>query len=132
MITLDSNILARLLLRDDPAQHARAVALIADGRQYTAPPTVILELVWVLGANGVERADIARALKALLGLANFKPACHSEVLSAVLLYEAGLDFADALHLSLSDGSDAFLTFDVRFANGARRNGTSPAVELLGG
>jgi predicted nucleic-acid-binding protein len=52
MIALDTNILARLLLRDDGDQYQRAVSLLGDGRAYTAPPTVLLELVWVLGNNG--------------------------------------------------------------------------------
>jgi predicted nucleic-acid-binding protein len=52
MIAVDTNILARLLLRDDEAQYLKAVHLFDDGRDYTAPPTVILELVWVLGSYG--------------------------------------------------------------------------------
>ena len=49
MIAVDTNVLARLLLRDDEAQFRKAVRLFSDSREYTAPPTVILELVWVLG-----------------------------------------------------------------------------------
>jgi predicted nucleic-acid-binding protein len=42
MIAVDTNILARLLLRDDEAQYRKAVRLFGDGRDYTAPPTVFL------------------------------------------------------------------------------------------
>ncbi len=45
MIAVDTNVLARLLLRDDEAQYRKAIRLFSDGREYTAPPTVILELV---------------------------------------------------------------------------------------
>ena len=73
MIALDTNILARLILRDDEAQFKKARDLLADGRIYTAPVTVFLELVWGLKSAGFEREDIAAALRALLGLEEIKP-----------------------------------------------------------
>ena len=130
MIAVDTNILVRLLLRDDQAQYRKAVRLFGDGRDYTAPPTVILELVWVLGGYEFEREEIASSLKALLGLPNFKPKRKTEILAAIKLYEAGLDFGDALHLALSDGDDALVTFDDRFARRAERSGATPLVKLL--
>jgi predicted nucleic acid-binding protein len=126
---LDTNILARLLLRDDDDQYQRAVSLLGDGRAYTAPPTVILELVWVLGNSGVDRRGIIDGLKALLNLPNFRPRSSPEALAAVGLYEAGLDFADALHLMLSDGCESLITFDARFAKRATRLGATPAAAL---
>jgi predicted nucleic acid-binding protein len=129
VIALDTNILARLLLRDDEEQYQRAKALLGDDREYTAPPTVILELVWVLGTYGINRTAIANGLKALLGLTNFKPTPIPAILSAIALYERGLDFADALHLSLSQESDALMTFDRGFASRARETGAAPTVEL---
>src|ERR1700743_24867 len=102
MIVLDTNVLARLLLRDDEQQYRKAFQLLGDGRDYTVPPTVVLELVWVLGTYNVPKADIAKGLRGLLGLPNFKPHQSAEITVAISLYEAGLDFADALHLALSD------------------------------
>jgi predicted nucleic acid-binding protein len=131
MIALDTNVLARLLLRDDEQQYRKALQLLADGRDYTAPPTVILELVWVLASYDVAKADIAQALRGLLGLPNFKPRQSGEISVALSLYEAGLDFADALHLASSDGEDALLTFDTRFAGRAERLDTTPTVKLVG-
>lgn len=130
MIAVDTNILARLLLRDDEAQYRKAVRLFGDGRDYTAPPTVILELVWVLSGYEFEREKIASSLKALLGLPNFKPKRKAEMMAAINLYEAGLDFSDAFHLALSDGDDALITFDDRFAKRAERLGVIPPVQLL--
>ena len=52
MIAVDTNVLARLLLRDDEAQYRKVVKLFGDGRDYTAPVTVMLELVWVLESYG--------------------------------------------------------------------------------
>ena len=129
MIAVDTNILARLLLRDDEVQYRKAVRLFADGRDYTAPPTVILELVWVLGGYEFEREKIASSLKALLGLPNFKPKRKAEIMAAINFYEAGLDFGDAFHLALSDGDDALFTFDDRFAKRAERLGAIPPAQL---
>jgi len=45
MIVLDTNVLARLLLRDDARQYHRARSLLAKPQDFTAPVTVMLELV---------------------------------------------------------------------------------------
>lgn len=130
MIAVDTNVLARLLLRDDEAQYRRSVRLFGDGREYTAPPTVILELVWVLGSYGYDRSDIAAGLKSLLGLSNFKPKQGAAIQAAISGYESGMDFGDALHLAMSSGDHAFVTFDERLAKRAVRSGVAVKVELL--
>jgi hypothetical protein len=45
-----------------------AVALLQQDRIYTAPPSVILELVWVRQVNDCTRAEIVKGLRALFGL----------------------------------------------------------------
>lgn len=45
MIALDTNVLARYLLNDDPKQANAAAALLRKQETFTAPITVILELV---------------------------------------------------------------------------------------
>ena len=127
MIALDTNILARLILRDDEAQFQKARALLADGRSYTAPVTVFLELAWVLKSAGYSRDEIAAAIRAVLGLEEIKPQNPVGLTTALLWYEAGLDFADALHLALSHAEEAFLTFDDRFVHRAEREAVSPPV-----
>ena len=127
MIALDTNLLARLLLRDDAAQHARVKALLQTDQVFTAPATVFLELVWVLEANDCTPADIERGLNLLLGLGNFKPPQVDAVRDALRGYAQGMDFADALHLALSAGDDAFMTFDKAFARGAAKLGIRPRV-----
>ena len=129
MIALDTNILARLLLADDAGQHARAVAMLKDGRTYTAPVTVILELAWILITAGKERTEIAAALRDLIAVPAFKPKEPEALLRALHWYESGLDFADALHLALSAGEDSLATFDERFAKRAKREKATPHVAL---
>jgi predicted nucleic-acid-binding protein len=58
MKALDTNVLARLLLKDDLTQFKKAQALLASDAQFTAPVTVMLELVWVLESNDCSPSEI--------------------------------------------------------------------------
>ena len=127
MIALDTNILARLLLADDAAQLVRVKTLLGKKQNYTAPITVMLELVWVLEANDCAPPDIERGIKLLLGLANFKPANAQELKQALAWYADGLDFADALHLALSQDAKQLVTFDKKFVKLAKKSGASLRV-----
>lgn len=127
MIALDTNLLARLLLRDDARQYARARQLLAREQDYTAPITVMLELVWVLEVNDCVREDIAQGLALLLGLPNFKPQQPDALRQALTWYARGLDFADALHLALSQGQEELATFDRTFTRQAGKLGALPPV-----
>jgi predicted nucleic-acid-binding protein len=118
-IAVDTNIVVRFLVNDDAAQAARARALIAANPVFIAV-TVLLETEWVLrAAYGFASADIARFLRALLGLAEVRISDPEAIAQALSAYEAGLDFADALHLSLLGEAGSFATFDRRFAKKAR-------------
>lgn len=130
MIALDTNILARLLLRDDARQFARARDLLAQERDYTAPITVMQELVWVLEVNDCAREDVAHGLALLLGLPNFKPHLPEALRQALDWYAQGLDFADALHLALSQGSEELATFDRAFVKQSSRLTALPPVRAV--
>ena len=127
MIALDTNILARLLLADDAAQLARVKNLLGKKQNYTAPITVMLELVWVLEANDCAPPEIERGINLLLGLTNFKPSSTQELKQALAWYAAGLDFADALHLALSQDAKQLVTFDKKFVKLAKKSGASLTV-----
>jgi predicted nucleic-acid-binding protein len=130
MIALDTNVLARYLLRDDEVQYQRAVSRLTDGSTYAVPITVSLELAWVLGTEGYERAEIADALRATMGLPMLNFHDHAAMLQALQWYEAGLDFPDSLHAALSAGEVSVITFDKRFVSRAKREGVAPTVELV--
>ena len=129
MIALDTNILARLLLQDDAAQFARAKSLLASVQAFTAPITVFLELVWVLEANDCAPADIQRGISLLLGLPNFNTPHAAPLQQALGNYVQGMDFADALHLSLSQAEEEFMTFDKAFAKKATKAALAPPIKL---
>lgn len=130
MIALDTNILVRYLLNDDPKQGKSATALLSKKQDYTAPTTVILELVWVLSANGCTREEILKALRLLLGLPNFKPKQFEALCYAVHWYGQGMDFGDALHLALSAGDQMFCTFDKALVKSAAKIGAMPTVQAV--
>ncbi|MEI8301714.1 MAG: type II toxin-antitoxin system VapC family toxin [Burkholderiales bacterium] len=127
MIALDTNLLARLLLRDHPAQFARVKSLLQTDQIFTAPVTVIQELVWVLEANDCGSTEIEHALRLLLALPNFRPQQADAVLRALDGYGQGMDFADALHLALCADDDGFVSFDKDLARKAARLGIVPRV-----
>ena len=130
MIALDTNILARFLLKDDPAQFKLAVDLLSRDATYTAPPTVMLELVWVLESYDCSREEIVLALHTLLGLSNFKPKAFDALCHASAWYEAGMDFGDALHLALSAEDDSFVTLDKVLGKLAKQHDVVPTVQVL--
>lgn len=134
MKSLDTNVLARFFVDDaDDAQAAqqRPAAMAALSDRAHVSVTVLLELEWVLrGFYALARRDIARALRALAGIEHVTIEDRDSVLAALAAFEAGLDFADALHVSRSTRASAFVTFDRQLARRAKALALSPAVELL--
>lgn len=127
MISVDANVLARFVLADDAGQHRRAVAALEADEDLFIPVTVLLELAWVLAARDATRAEITSALRKIIGL----PRAHAQhpeaVRRALDWMDAGLDIADAFHLTLSERTDKFLSFDANLSRRAARLGARPAV-----
>jgi predicted nucleic-acid-binding protein len=76
MIALDSNVLIRLLVEDDPIQANRARRLLEStqerGEQCFISDPVLCEVEWVLlGAYGAARRDVATAIQHILTSALF-------------------------------------------------------------
>lgn len=111
MRAIDTNVLVRLLTRDDPGQFARAEAIVAAGDVFV-PFTVMLETEWVLRKGyRFGRAEVVRALLGVAGLPGVTVEHSGRLAVALDAVEAGLDVADALHLASAEGCEAFLTFD---------------------
>jgi predicted nucleic-acid-binding protein len=92
--------------------------------------SVILEAEWVLrSAFRLSRRRIATILRGLLGLAGVTIEGAANVARALDWFEAGLDFADAMHLAATPDGDEFVTFDRSLARRARHlRGTPPVRE----
>jgi predicted nucleic-acid-binding protein len=128
VIAVDTNLLVRYLVEDDPAQTDRAESVLRSGA-VLVPNTVLLETAWVLRTGyGFDRAAIADGITKLLGLRGVRAEDRVMAGQALDWYARGLDFADALHLASSTQAEAFATFDRALQRKARGlAGTVPVV-----
>ncbi|WP_296644187.1 PIN domain-containing protein [Roseinatronobacter sp.] len=132
MIALDTNVLVRFLVQDDPEQ-ARLAGAAIDALTETVPGfisrEVLIELVWVLErAYRLSKPDIAGALDGLLASAELEIEDADAVGSALELYRNdGFGFADLMIAAAARraGASELLTFD-------RKAAQLPGVRLLGG
>ena len=126
MNAVDTNILARYILRDDKAQAERAMNIL--GAPVWVTLTVWLELGWVLGKQlKLKRDVISDALETLLTLDTIHTADRAGLLWSVDRFRAGADWADMIHLIASRGSaEVFLTFDAQLK---RQAGAAAPVRL---
>lgn len=69
------------------------------------------------------------SLRHFFGLPNVEVDRPQHVALALQWYEEGLDFADAVHLALSQDADQLATFDQAFARDATGRGTCTVVQL---
>ena len=131
MIAVDTNVLLRLLVGDDPSQAAKARRLFdrADAEQKTiwVSDTVLVELVWTLArAYSRDRADIVKALRTLSSHATVVLESAAAVRDATDAFERGrADFADCLLCVKAQmvGCDEVASFD-------RSMRALPAVRVL--
>jgi predicted nucleic-acid-binding protein len=129
-IAIDTNVLVRLLVRDDETQHAAARRLVDQAAAAEEPVLIVLcallETEWVLRSRyRLDKASVAAAFSALLESADVEFEHPPTVEEALYMWSQhpGADFADCLlsaraaHL----GRSRFLTFDVGAARlpGAR-------------
>lgn len=124
MLAVDTNVVVRYLVKDDDAQSTRAHVIIGSAPIFVSP-TVVLECEWVLRSlYGFSPRQVVNALEAFCGTPNVNVGEAAAVERAFRLTEQGLDFADALHLALAGGCEAFVTFDKRLAKSARSAGVA--------
>jgi predicted nucleic-acid-binding protein len=112
-VTADTNVLVRVLTRDDPRQSRTAEALLSEAERVIVPMPVLCELTWVLRRGyGIRTDDIASALRALIATDNVtldRPAAEA----GLDLLDAGGDFADGAIAfdGAASGADEFVSFD---------------------
>jgi predicted nucleic-acid-binding protein len=125
MIGLDTNVLVRYIMQDDPVQSALATSLIesltVDKIGYITMVSVV-EIYWVLKSSyGLTGPQIARALEAILRTRQLLVERPDQVARALRVFENGrADFADCLieRSATSAGCTQVMTFDVAAAKHA--------------
>jgi predicted nucleic-acid-binding protein len=74
--------------------------------------TVLLETEWVLRSRyRLSRGQVLAALRGLTTLPKVEVEDADRVARALDWFEAGLDFADAMHLAATAEEETFVTFD---------------------
>ncbi|MDX8377866.1 MAG: type II toxin-antitoxin system VapC family toxin [Mariprofundales bacterium] len=132
MIALDTNVLVRYIVKDDLDQTQAVIKLLGQNKCVLLP-NVILETVWVLGskkAYGLNRKIIVEKIRHIAGLPNIIIFDEEKLSLSLEWYENGMDFADALHLAMSEQYSQFATLDKKMYLTAKRIGVSARVLLL--
>jgi len=102
LIALDTNILIRLMVRDDPRQTALAERLVESaaerGETCFVTDPVLCEIEWVLGSNyGAARLEIVAAMQELLAQEGFIFEDREAFRQAVdLCHQSKVEFSDLL------------------------------------
>ncbi len=119
MISVDTNVIVRLLTKDDVEQFQQSLKLFQEKEIFICD-TVILETEWVLRfAYKFSPSEIYQAFTRLFGLPNVYPANANAIAQVLEWHQAGLDFADAFHLAQSQHCSHLYTFDRKFLQKAK-------------
>jgi predicted nucleic-acid-binding protein len=124
MRAVDTDVVIRYLVNDDPSRFSLASALI-NNNPLLLSLTVALEVECVLRkAYRYARADIVHAFGVLLRESMMMVEDPAVLAQAMIWFESGLDFADALHLAsaMSARCAGFATFDSALIKSAARPG----------
>lgn len=125
MIGLDTNVLVRYIMQDDPKQSPKAVELIeslhGDNPGFVTVVSVV-EIYWVLtSCYDLSNEQVKQALEALLRTKQILVDRADQVLRALRVFGDGkADFADCLieRMAAGAGCTRTMTFDVGAAKHA--------------
>ena len=114
-VTVDTNVLVRAVIRDDPAQGDVAASVLTNAELVAVALPSLCEFVWVLlRVYRLQQSDVADSLRALMSAANVvvdRPAVEA----GLRMLEAGGDFADGAIAYEGSwlGGETFVSFDKR-------------------
>ena len=112
-VVVDTNVLIRAVVRDDPAQSRVAAKVLTDAELIAVALPCLCEFAWVLRkVYGFSSLDAATAIRALLAAANVemnRPAAEA----GLSVLDAGGDFADGAIAYEGNwlGGETFVSFD---------------------
>jgi len=112
---VDTSVLLRYLVRDEPTQAARAARELERGERFLVGSIVLCEVVWVLETGyGFSRRDIAVTLERILATAQFEIEAKDLALAALDDFRRSTaDFSDCLlgRRNRAAGAAETVTFD---------------------
>ena len=125
-ISVDTNVLARALLQDDPEQARAADKLLREATLIAVSLPCLCELAWILrrGAK-LPKEEVAAAIRDLLEVETVvlnRPAVEA----GLAILEAGGDFADGVMAYEGKwlGGKAFVSFDKQAIDLLKKQGQS--------
>jgi predicted nucleic-acid-binding protein len=130
MIAVDTNILVRYSVKDDHKQTVTATEFLKNNTCRILK-TVLLELAWVLSSQAgynLTRNVVAERLRHVCGLPTITVEAANEAAQAIIWYEQGMDFADALHLASSSSCSGFATMDRKMT--AKASGLATGYNVI--
>jgi len=118
MRSVDTNIVLRYILNDDPAQAEVAGKILS--HPCLVGLGVLMEAAWVMRSNyGLSRSTIAAALETLVDIETVRVVDGVGVRWALDRYrDHGADLADMLHIVASKGVSSFASFEKQLAKQA--------------
>lgn len=114
-ITVDTNILVRAVVRDEPRQAAAAAKVLRDCEVVAVTLPCLCEFVWVLGrVYKFPNTEIADTIQLLLDAPNVETD-RQAVTSGLSILKAGGDFADGViaYEGRWLGGETFVSFDKK-------------------
>ena len=114
-ISVDTNVLVRAAVRDDPEQTEVATRIMARAEMLAIALSSVCEFVWVLrSVYGYRAPKIAEAIRILLAAENVetnRPAIDA----GLAMLDAGGDFADGVIAYEGKwlGAETFVSFDKK-------------------
>jgi predicted nucleic-acid-binding protein len=112
-VAVDTNVLVRAVVGDDPAQARVAAKVLTDAELIAVALPCLCEFVRVLGrVYDFQPTDVAAAIRALIAAANVEVNRHAVEIGLSVL-EAGGDFADGIIACEGHwlGGESFVSFD---------------------
>ena len=112
-VAVDTNVLVRAAVRDDPAQASIAAEVLTDAELIAVTLPCLCEFVWVLlRVYGLQPSDAAAAIRTLLAAADVE-VNRPAVEAGLSVLEAGGDFADGVIAYEGNwlGGETFVSFD---------------------
>lgn len=116
MAAIDTNVLVRLVTRDDESQYKKAQAFVEKHRPVLVTQLSVLELVWVLMSRyGLDKERTCQVVQALLEMGELNLQAPAVLEAALNTWKKSkADFADCFILeTVVDASESPLgTFDT--------------------
>lgn len=114
-VVVDSNVLVRAVVLDDPVQVSSATKVLTDAELIAVALPSLCEFVWVLfRVYDFQSPYVANAIRALIAAANVE-VNRPAVEAGLSILETGGDFADGIIAYEGNwlGGETFVSFDKK-------------------